>query len=371
MKILFICGSIEPGRDGVGDYVRMLSNKLLERGHLISILALNDRQLTGERAGEEIHAGLKLHTLSIPASFKASKRGILAKRFVSDFQPDIISLQFVIFSFHKKGLPFNLANEIYRISPQGRWHIMFHEIWIGLQKHAAVKFRLWGFLQKLIISSLIRKIKPVHVHTQTRLYQTALLPLFPDIRLLPLFSNISPPQITTRRTSKALTPESGQNFRFIIFGTIHPEAPISVFANEAASYAVNHNCRFIFQFIGRNGAQLSYWQQTLERAGFECQLKGELSADKIAIALDGADAGISSSAYITIEKSGTVAAFKEFGLPVLCIARFWKPRIPFNFRAQTGIVNYEAGALSGFFEHIYEPDLTNLDHIAGQFINEL
>ena len=42
MNILFICGSAEPGKDGVGDYTRRLCGELLRTGHRTRILALCD-----------------------------------------------------------------------------------------------------------------------------------------------------------------------------------------------------------------------------------------------------------------------------------------------------------------------------------------
>ena len=41
MKLIFICGSLEPGRDGVGDYTRRLAGELIRQGHQIAIIALN------------------------------------------------------------------------------------------------------------------------------------------------------------------------------------------------------------------------------------------------------------------------------------------------------------------------------------------
>ena len=32
MKIVFICGCLEPGKDGVGDYTRRLSAELIDHG---------------------------------------------------------------------------------------------------------------------------------------------------------------------------------------------------------------------------------------------------------------------------------------------------------------------------------------------------
>ena len=44
MKILFFCGSAEPGKDGVGDYTRRLCGELLRIGHETQILSLFDRE---------------------------------------------------------------------------------------------------------------------------------------------------------------------------------------------------------------------------------------------------------------------------------------------------------------------------------------
>mgnify|MGYP003474349261 CR=1 FL=1 len=42
MKILFICGSLEPGKDGVGDYTRRFCGELLKMNYEVQILSIND-----------------------------------------------------------------------------------------------------------------------------------------------------------------------------------------------------------------------------------------------------------------------------------------------------------------------------------------
>ena len=42
MRIVFICGSLEPGRDGVGDYVRHLAVAVAQQGHETAAVALRD-----------------------------------------------------------------------------------------------------------------------------------------------------------------------------------------------------------------------------------------------------------------------------------------------------------------------------------------
>ena len=45
MKLVFICGSLEPGKDGVGDYVYILARELIDLGHTCLLIALNDQFL--------------------------------------------------------------------------------------------------------------------------------------------------------------------------------------------------------------------------------------------------------------------------------------------------------------------------------------
>jgi hypothetical protein len=51
MKIIFLCGSLEPGCDGVGDYTRRLAGELIKQGHHIAAVALNDQYLQEEFTG--------------------------------------------------------------------------------------------------------------------------------------------------------------------------------------------------------------------------------------------------------------------------------------------------------------------------------
>lgn len=373
MRILFLCGSIEPGRDGVGDYVRLLAKKLTENMHTISILALSTHHIMHEQYGIEVYDGTSVETLSIPAEYLGNKRNLLAKSFIEKVNPELISLQFVIFSYHKKGLPFRLGYDLKNIAPHARWQIMFHEIWIGLQLNASVKYRIWGFLQQQIIKSIVDKLKPVKVHTHTRLYKAALELLYPQVTILPLFSNI--PKLTLRNKNADLKDSLRDKtiFSFVIFGTIHPGAPIIEFAQEAAEYAAINSTDLVFKFIGRNGKELSHWQTILEGNGFLCITIGECEEEQIACILDSANAGISSSSFLTLEKSGTVAAFRDFSLPVLCVAKYWESRISFHFSDElTGITNYHRGNFRKFMSErpiIYQPN--TLDSIATRFMNDI
>jgi hypothetical protein len=45
MKVLFICGSAQPQRCGVGDYSRRLAGELIRQGHKASIVSLMDADI--------------------------------------------------------------------------------------------------------------------------------------------------------------------------------------------------------------------------------------------------------------------------------------------------------------------------------------
>ena len=42
MNLLFVCTSLQPGRDGVGDYSRLLASACADAGHTCALLAIND-----------------------------------------------------------------------------------------------------------------------------------------------------------------------------------------------------------------------------------------------------------------------------------------------------------------------------------------
>ena len=49
MKIIFLTGSLEKGRTGVGDYTRLLASECKRLGHEVQTIALND--LSSKQSG--------------------------------------------------------------------------------------------------------------------------------------------------------------------------------------------------------------------------------------------------------------------------------------------------------------------------------
>src|SRR5215472_14761109 len=96
-KIMLVCGGLEPGRDGVGDYCRRLAAELTRLGISCSILALNDGYATSEiRASSEGPVRL----IRLPSALSHAAKLACARAAIADFDPDWISLQFVSYGFN-------------------------------------------------------------------------------------------------------------------------------------------------------------------------------------------------------------------------------------------------------------------------------
>ena len=100
MKILFVCGSVEPGKDGVGDYTRVLAGECIRQGNDAWILSFCDRYINGAIKTIQLDEEQSINCLRLP--FKNSRYLNEAKNWIKEINPDLLSLQYVPFSFHDK-----------------------------------------------------------------------------------------------------------------------------------------------------------------------------------------------------------------------------------------------------------------------------
>jgi glycosyltransferase involved in cell wall biosynthesis len=318
MKIAFLCGCLEPGRDGVGDYARKLAGQLVQQGQRAVLVALNDNYV--QEATEEIQASLP--TLRLPAAWPIEQRMAHAKTWLDAENPEVLSLQFVLFSFHPKGLPFGLAPLLATLGQGRTWHLMFHELWVGMATNDTLKRKLWGRVQKEIIKSLLAQLKPKLIHTQCSLYFAQLTKAGQPVTRLPLFSNIE--RVASAPGAPYLyknEPGAPRPVRFIFFGGLHPEAKLRELISDLQTYYHHDPLAFEFIYAGRNGQELDYHLPILKELNVRHQVFGELSPAEISQLLAGADFGVSTGSPEMLEKNGTVAATLLHGLPTLCIGR--------------------------------------------------
>lgn len=319
MRILFLCGSLKAGYNGVGDYTRRLAGEIIKQGHNASIIALNDRHINAIEQTEQESDGMKISVLRLPSVLSTKKKYNEIENFIIDFDPEWLSLQFVPYSFQKRGLPFSLGKRLERIGRGRKWHVMFHELGGWQYKNIPLKDICIGILQQLMVKDLIRKIKPKAVHTNIKWRICRLQSWNIQSKLLPLFGNIPVKFEKSENNSSSII--------FIVFGNIHFGADIAGFAEWLSCLQQAENKKVIVCFAGNNGSELILWKECLNKQGIEYEVYG--IQDKLIISklLSQADIGIITTPYSLIEKSGSLAAMQEHQLPIICVAR---KRIPKN-----------------------------------------
>ena len=366
MNFVFVCSSLEEGRDGVGDYTRRLAAELIKRGNHAAILSVNDKYVDEIFADIQQSDGVDINVMRMPSFFSAKERLVYAKKWINQYDPEWLSLQFVPFGFHPKGLQVGLSSFLLSLSAGRNWHIMFHELWVGMAVEESKKLYWWGQIQRYLIKSLIIKLRPVIIHTQTRLYQSHLNKLGFKAGYLPLFTNIpAGNEKINHQFKKNISSLNEDKISFVVFGTIHSGAPVNELTKEIVSYSRKNNIPVVFTFIGRCGPEQDRWAVALTAEGLKVEMLGELPAAHISEILLNATIGVSATALAVIEKSGSVAAMLGHGLPVLCVSKPWHPRGMPKQQIPAGIVEYRIGDFEAIMTNRTDiPYVNNVSDIA-------
>lgn len=374
MRIIFICGSLEYGHDGVGDYTRRLAGELISKGHAVGLIALNEKHTSVEITGQQTSGSNNIPVLRLPASFTYNNRLQKAKLWINEYNPEWLSLQFVPYAFNKKGMPFGLADKLAKLGKGRIWHIMFHELWIGMESNSPVKNYLSGLVQKRLIQSFIAKLKPRIIHTQSSLYLGLLTNIGLKVRYLPLFGNICHSDLSqpTYSSNGQLAANKIPPQSFILFGGIHAEAPVNEFAKDVASYCIENKMHIALTIIGRCGKEQERWATTWTAAGLPVTVLGEQPPEKISQELQKASWGIATTPAALIDKSGSAAAMLDHGLPVICVSRPWKSRDNIDVEMPAGVFEYKEGAAIKIVSlKKSEAIQSNISAITQQFLDNL
>ena len=315
MKISFLCGCLEPGKDGVGDYSRRLANELHTRGHQVSLIGINDHYLEEGKELQEVQNLVPTFRIKGPIT-RSQDRKLIEKK-IEELDPEWLSLQFVPFAFQKKGLPWFLAPHLKKIGGGRKWHIMFHELWVGMSTTDSLKQKMHGVAQKYIIKQLVGRLEPFKIHTQSHLYKNYLIQMGYIPAFLPLFSNIEVIEKSCGQVGK------GGEIEIAVFGSLHSGAKLEEFIEWLRSEEIKD---FRLVFLGQNGSEGTRWQEILRKSKAKHKQTGWLSEEQISKGLARCSFGITSTPFFLVEKSGTVAAMLEHNLKVICIGRDWTPR---------------------------------------------
>jgi hypothetical protein len=356
MKILFLCGSIEPGKDGVGDYTRRLAGELIRTGYEALILSLCDKQVVTVVNQTQMIENTPVRVRRIPVAISYRQRLAWTQEIFKEEVPDWISFQFVPYSYHPKGLPFWVPKFLSKLKGVYRWQFMFHELWIGIDRSSPSKDKVIGLLQKRLIQKINKSVEPKVVHTQAKIYQYYLSKSNITANYLPLFGNVA---VTA---SKNCTSEY---VLFVVFATIHNDAPFEDFIIDLKKEMLGINKQAKFIFIGLHGQLLNTWTIILDQYGIKYELLGQSSEEKISQVLINGDYGISSTPYKISDKSGVVAAMREHKLTIISVAKPWVDQnnivISFN-----DIIHYQKGILH--LNKISETVNNNLDTVCERFL---
>jgi hypothetical protein len=311
MNILFICGALEPGKDGVGDYTRRLAGAVQSLGHRSSIIALSDPYVAEETMATQFAENNIISVLRISANAGDTHRYRRAREWADAFEPVWISLQFVPYAFSPKGLPFYLVKGLKTLLVKKRQlHIMFHEIWVGTENNLDWKRWVTAFLQQNIIRRMISSLQPAIMHTQLPLAQYNLQALAKHIHPLPLFSNIDVFNQPLQTGNEVL--------RIGFFSQAAASTPIVSFMEMLCSNARAAGSSMELWFIGGNPASMRETGEMINKKGLFNKLSytGFLSPEGISAALQHCTLGITQVPRHALGKSGSVAAFLHHGVPV-------------------------------------------------------
>lgn len=327
MKIVFVTSCLEPGKDGVGDYTRLLAQECEKQGHKCLIISLNDHFIQNSHVELE-NLSQKISEIRVSAYQSWSKRIHFAKEKLDLFDPDWVSLQFVCYGFQKKGVIYGLCKYLRFLFQQRQLHIMFHELWIGISVTSSIKDRSIGSIQKFFICKLNESLQPKIVHTSNSAYLSVLKQNNITAKILPIFSNIAISDINAdhwllprlRQQGLEIYPTNRNEFWLIgFFGSLEPTwppEPLFTYLNEAG---IIHQRKIAFISIGKLRTGQSLWNElsTSYATKFTFLQLDEQPELKISQFLKSIDFGISNTSYLLSGKSGTVAAMLEHGVPII------------------------------------------------------
>ncbi len=312
-RVLFICGSIEPGKDGVGDYTRRLAAALSESHCMSAIVSVNDKHIKIPKIETE-DTGLK--TYRLPAKNKLKVKMEFIRDAISDFSPNWISLQYVPYAFQSQGVPLKFINELGSLKRAASWHIMFHEVHLG--GVLSVKNHLVKFGQIKSVKRLVSKLQPALIHTSNSWYREMLENLNIETQILGLFGNIP-----VLNQPEGHGSADSDELNAIFFGAAPPEINFHVFGNAISTFLQKSNAIVKLNFLGRKSILRDQFAQYFKRVcpTDKLQLKewGEKTPEELSKSFSKADFAIARVKPSLLGKSGAAIAMLEHGL------KLWVP----------------------------------------------
>ncbi|MBB4079025.1 hypothetical protein GGR28_001642 [Lewinella aquimaris] len=315
-RIQFFCGSLAPGKDGVGDYTRRLAAELIGMGYAVAIVATHDKVTPELVSGTQAADGTSVSVVRIPYATTENERTHLLQAAIDEFDPDWLSLQYVPYSFNAYGLPLSFARKLRTLRNRGKWHVMFHELWIDQRGLLTPKDTTISLLQRLAAVAVVRSLRPEIRHTHLPGYQNKLRSLGIQTQPLPLFPNISP-------VNRPVTLPSQETFRLGFFSQMDLREEILTLIRKLMQWTDSQQKTLEIFLMGGSESKSRETSATLNELfpGATIHALGFMPSEEISQIMASLNLGITPVPYHAIGKSGTVAAFLSHGVPV---AAPWK-----------------------------------------------
>ncbi|OKS85138.1 glycosyltransferase family protein [Mucilaginibacter polytrichastri] len=322
MKIAFLCGGLEPGKDGVGDYTRRLAKEFQQNNHEVVVISLADRHINKIAVGSQVIDGVEVSTLRIPHSLEKKYQFKEAEKYLKIFDPDWISFQYVPYSFDKRALPINLGKKLKKLRPFAKWSIMFHEIWQGESIESTIKDKIIGYFQKRITLGIISKLKPVFISTTNEYYKKCFSNLGIQTDKIPVFSNIpagsSSPGKIFMQLPKSVLDNKANYVIASFFGGFHAYTELGQQLNQVAKTIEDKlGKKLMVTHIGKADKVKEVLDNITKTTNIETAVLGEWDEYDVADYLSTIDLGLSTYPKILYEKSGSIAALLINGCPVI------------------------------------------------------
>ncbi|MBU6181578.1 MAG: hypothetical protein KGR46_02035 [Verrucomicrobia bacterium] len=315
MRLLFICSSLNSGTDGVGDYTRRLTRALRERGHIVYLTSLSEKSGSLKSPEDDEHV-LRL-TVNLPWKARLDQ----LNGFLRASHPEWISLQYVPYGFQKKGTPFSLPSRLASTTSGANWHLMFHELWIGITHSSPWRHKLVGFFQRHIARSLVWRLKPKVVHTSNPLYVELLKRAGIKAARLPLFGAIQLDSSELEWMKKCLSEDGitdSNRHEWLLagmFGSCYPDFPLEKHVERAANRANQSGKKLALLGIGGGVGTGMEWESRI-RESFFCDVArhfGRQTEQRVSAFLQSLDLAIPSTPVEFLGKSSAAASMALHG----------------------------------------------------------
>lgn len=345
MRILLICGSLEPHLDGVGDYTRTLGRMLANRGHKVSIVAIHDKYVSSHATIIPDANLPNLLQLRISSKCSLFRRWFSILRHLRSFRPSFVSFQYVPYAYAHNGIPLAIVPLAMLISAWGRFHVTFHELWIEAPNSISLNYFInlvIRYLQILIAKSLaiLASIHNCVCFTSTSSYQSRLLrvgitsQVIPIFSSIPLYNNLVKPRKSFATQSLNIDPSPNQ-LVVVFFGSMRPAWSDNNLRAKLLSLLPRLGKDSVL-YISIGFMSRACNERWLEFSSKPCKnletfvSTGVLSDTDVSQYLQDADFGVAFNSFSQLCKSSSVAAMRCHGLPIIITSNLDSDPVPLS-----------------------------------------